>query len=110
MLNYKEQTTTGTENTWRRVGSFSGYNPYDSPSSIILNEQEITITPSGKQIVTDGVGSLKIEFSADNPAHVTIYNLLNDLYVAARDARDEAARIEAERVAAEVPPPAPGVP
>lgn len=85
---YKENIVQGAESSWRRIGSFSGYNPYGGQPKLILNEEDVTITPSGKMIVEDGVGRLEVLFNADNPRHAQIYKLLDEEYQELRDIRD----------------------
>ncbi len=85
---YKESIVEGVESCWRRIGSFSGYNPYGGQPKLILNEEDVTITPSGKVIVEDGVGRLEVLFNSDNPRHAQIYKLLDEEYQELRAIRD----------------------
>lgn len=87
MADYKESSVAGT--SWQRAVRVVVENPYGgAPSVNIVEEKVINL---GDSVITKLCGNLTTTFDPDNPLHMTIYEKLNELYVALREARDAAA-------------------
>lgn len=92
--NYKEIILEGTETSWRRAINVTVNNPYNQAPTLIFEEEDITVLPSGKTIrdrvynVPMPFQAMSISFDPTNETHVQVYTLLNQLYTEAREARD----------------------
>jgi len=87
-MDYMQKDVEGLETTWRRISFIGIYNPHMGTPRVVMKEEDVTSTPSGKQLITPNTGILNINFDPSNPKHMQIYNLLNEVYVEAREARD----------------------
>jgi len=87
-MDYMQKDVEGLETTWRRISFIEIHNPHMGTPRVVMKEEDVTSTPSGKQLITHNTGILNINFDPSNPKHMQIYNLLNEVYVEAREARD----------------------
>lgn len=85
MADYKETEVTGK--SWQRASRVLIENPYGGIPMITFQEEEAT--EIGNKTVTRGCGSVGTQFDAQNADHVTVYTILNSLYMALAAARDE---------------------
>ncbi len=79
--------TTVSGESWQRACSVHIDNPSDGLPSLNIIEQRVILLSDGRKIY-EPVGSLTAEFDATDPLHGQIYMLLNDLYIALREVRD----------------------
>jgi hypothetical protein len=79
--------TTVSGSSWQRAKSVCIDNPSEGMPSLNILEERVILLSDGRKIY-EPVGSLTAEFDPTNPLHGQIYMLLNDLYIALREVRD----------------------
>lgn len=82
--NYNEVTISGT--SWVRSHKVEIFNPYNGTPYLHINEQKI-VTVGEEQMVKD-MGNLVVSFDVNNPLHLQVYTVLNQIYIEERDKRD----------------------
>jgi hypothetical protein len=85
MPEYNESTLAGS--SWQRACKVVIDNPIGSTSNLSITEEKVY--QLGYSVIRESLGAgLSVTFDSNNPKHVELYNLLNDLYIEQRAIRD----------------------
>lgn len=86
MADYKEKEVAGK--SWQRACRVMIENPYGGTPTITFVEEEAT--QLGQKVTMKDCGSVGVQFDPQNPTHIQIYTILNELYMALAANRDAA--------------------
>lgn len=88
--NYAEQTATGT--SWKRAVRIVVENPLGKAPTLMIVEEEALVF--GDKTITNPIANLNVTMDLSNPLHVQAYEVLNAIYVEARELRDSPVIVE----------------
>ena len=83
--NYKETTVAGS--SWVRAHDVHIKNPHGGTPYMVISEEKIMLLADGDKI-TKPSSNLVVSFDVNNPKHLQLYGLINDIYIEERDKRD----------------------